>query len=153
LWIELNRFRKSAIHRVFSRDISGFQRGWGTFSGVLSLSTRRNPAPQTAPVADPLVFDRARLGIYTFDSPDVEREVLQLFVGQVAVTLDQVLAAEQNFMAHTLKGAAASVGALEIETLVRAWELTGLPASADQRRAAHGELALALERFRAIARV
>lgn len=121
------------------------------------MATRPDPAPQTAPVADPLVFDRARLAIYTFGSPDVEREVLQLFVGQVAVTLDQVLAAEQasdwTFMAHTLKGAAASVGALQIETLTRAWELTGLPISADLRQAAHGELTIALERFRSAARV
>ena len=70
--------------------------------------------PRKAKTAVP-VFDREHLARYTLDSPDLEREIVGLFVAQLPSILDHLFAAksceEWRFATHTLKGSAQAVGA------------------------------------------
>ena len=58
--------------------------------------------------ATQVVFDRAHLAQYTMESPELEREIVGLFVAQLPVILDQLLNAHSRddwrIATHTLKG-------------------------------------------------
>ncbi len=64
------------------------------------------------------VFDRAHLARYTLDSPDLEREIVGLFVAQLPSILDRLFTAKSGedwrFATHTLKGSAQAIGAAKI---------------------------------------
>jgi HPt (histidine-containing phosphotransfer) domain-containing protein len=71
-----------------------------------------------------------RLGYSTMDDKALQREVLGLFLDQLAETRATLLAKplsaqERKFLAHNLRGAAAAVGAEQIEELARSWEKVG----------------------------
>ena len=65
-----------------------------------------------------VVFDRAHLAQYTMESPELEREIVGLFVAQLPVILDQLLNAHSRddwrIATHTLKGSALAIGACKI---------------------------------------
>ena len=67
------------------------------------------------------VFDRAHLSRYTMDSADLEREILGLFLLQLPSTIESIeraeTAADWKLATHTLKGAAASIGAKRLQAI------------------------------------
>lgn len=74
-----------------------------------------------------VVFDRERFLTSTMNDYNLQREVLNLFLDQLAhiravINLKPQSSSERKFMAHTLRGAAAAVGASEIESLAKSWE-------------------------------
>ncbi len=76
---------------------------------------------------DALVFDRLRFESNTMFDLALQREILGLFhaqIEQVQLRLSQgvVSAEDHKFLGHTLCGAAASVGALELEDIGANWE-------------------------------
>lgn len=73
------------------------------------------------------VFDRIRFAQSTMDDIDLQREVIGLFRAQVAETKDRIKLGsiafeDRKFLSHNLRGAAAAVGALQIEELAKTWE-------------------------------
>jgi HPt (histidine-containing phosphotransfer) domain-containing protein len=80
------------------------------------------------PVSELVVFDRQQFESSTMYDLSLQREILGMFFGQ----LDQVLVQlgngpltpeESKFMAHTLRGAAAALGALEVQKLTSDWAM------------------------------
>jgi HPt (histidine-containing phosphotransfer) domain-containing protein len=72
--------------------------------------------------SEPLVFDRQQFEASTMSDLALQREILGLFFVQVEEALNQLKIAsltadEAKFMSHTLRGAAAAIGACEIEKL------------------------------------
>lgn len=88
----------------------------------------RNKRLAAKPETAPEVFDRAHLSRYTMDSADLEREILGLFLLQLPSTIESIekaeTAADWKLATHTLKGAAASIGAKRLQAI--AIELEGL---------------------------
>lgn len=74
----------------------------------------------------PPAFDQAILVEQTMSDPALAAEILELFIGQLkrleALEWGDL---EMAFEMHTLKGAAAVVGALEIEVLAEDWKAQG----------------------------
>jgi hypothetical protein len=73
------------------------------------------------------VFDCDRFVMSTMDDADLQREVIGLFVEQVDETCTRltggsISAEDRKFLSHNLRGAAAAVGALQIEELAKSWE-------------------------------
>lgn len=68
-----------------------------------------------APRPQPVVFNRARLAVYTLGDSGLEREVMDLFLGQIGELLQALHDAHDpkawHSATHTLKGSAATVGA------------------------------------------
>ncbi len=81
-------------------------------------------------LADPI--DLKHLGRYTLGDVSLEREVLELFAGQVPVTIAALKAAstakEWQTAAHTLKGSARAVGAWRLADLALQAEKVAVPA-------------------------
>ena len=74
---------------------------------------------QSGPFAgggEPVVFDRVHLQQYTMDNPQLEREVVDLFLGQLPDILEHLSASvdskDWRLWAHTLKGSAVAVGCI-----------------------------------------
>ena len=67
------------------------------------------------------VFDRDHLAHYTMNSPELEREIIGLFLQQLPTTIMLVKTASSHadwkLATHTLKGSAAAVGATFINEL------------------------------------
>ena len=91
----------------------------------MALSNKR---PAKGPETSSEVFDRAHLSRYTMDSADLELEILGLFLLQLPSTIEMIenaeTAADWKLATHTLKGAAASIGAKRIQAI--AVELEGV---------------------------
>lgn len=72
------------------------------------------------------VFDREHLVRYTMDSPDLEREIVGLFVAQLPAILDNLFTAKSRedwkFATHTLKGSAQAIGASRIGVIAEQLE-------------------------------
>ena len=73
------------------------------------------------------VFDREMFARNTMQDEILQKEILELFFTQLAtirarVEQGPVSTEESKFMAHTLRGAAAAVGAKKIETIAAKWE-------------------------------
>jgi HPt (histidine-containing phosphotransfer) domain-containing protein len=61
------------------------------------------------------------------DDVDLQREVIGLFRAQVAETKERIKfgsisSEDRKFLSHNLRGAAAAVGAVQIEELAKTWE-------------------------------
>jgi hypothetical protein len=85
----------------------------------------------SAEVQTHLVFDRDRFEANTMHDVSLQREILGLFLAQ----LDQMRARlvegpvsieDSRFLGHTLRGAAAAVGAVEFEAIGLNWEKLAL---------------------------
>jgi HPt (histidine-containing phosphotransfer) domain-containing protein len=86
---------------------------------------------QTFAADDALVFDRLRFETNTMFDASLQNEILGLFqsqIEQMEARLSQgaVTAEDHKFLGHTLRGAAASVGALELEDIGANWERLSL---------------------------
>ena len=73
------------------------------------------------------VFDRVRFAQSTMDDIALQCEVIGLFRAQVAETkerikLGSISSQDRKFLSHNLRGAAAAIGALQIEELAKTWE-------------------------------
>ena len=73
-----------------------------------------------------VVFDRVHLAQYTMDSPELEREIVGLFMAQLPTILDRLLnvssRADWRVATHTLKGSALAIGACKIGDLAKKLE-------------------------------
>ena len=72
-------------------------------------------------------FDLERFVLSTMGDAGLQCEVIGLFVTQVDETCKRlhsgsISAEERKFLSHNLRGAAAAVGALQIEELAKSWE-------------------------------
>jgi HPt (histidine-containing phosphotransfer) domain-containing protein len=90
--------------------------------GQARLSALKNTKDNGSAV----VFDRAHLAHYTLDSPDLEREIVGLFVAQLPLILDSLFKAQSSedwrFAIHTLKGSAQAIGACKIGAIAKKLE-------------------------------
>ncbi len=100
---------------------------------------------------DPAIFDRAHLRQYTNGSEALERELIGLFLGQLAPIRAQLDAASSEndwkFAAHTLKGSARSIGAPRIAALAEELELIGYEGAAETKAQLLAELEQAMAAF------
>jgi HPt (histidine-containing phosphotransfer) domain-containing protein len=75
----------------------------------------------------PFVFDFDRFAANTMNDDALQREVMGLFLDQVKAAKARLRegtlsAYDSKFLGHTLRGAAAAVGAGEIEEIGASWE-------------------------------
>lgn len=67
---------------------------------------------------EPAIWDRARLQRFTFADPALAREIVGLFLGELGGQIAALAQADEpgpwHIAAHTLKGSAATVGALAL---------------------------------------
>lgn len=88
-------------------------------SGPVSVA----PAQAEAPI------DRAHLARYTLGDPNLEKEVLGLFLAQLPLTLEAMKFATTDkdwyMSAHALKGSARAVGAFDLGALAQEAEKLG----------------------------
>ena len=82
-------------------------------------SQQWNAAPQS-------VFDRSILLHHSMNDPALAQEVLGLFLQQLEALASKEWAnLDLNFEMHTLKGSAATIGAMELAELARNWREIG----------------------------
>jgi HPt (histidine-containing phosphotransfer) domain-containing protein len=119
---------------------------------VAQVSKRK---PEPAKVSQ-VVFDRAHLTQYTMESPELEREIIGLFLGQLPGILDKLLnggtGADWRIATHTLKGSALAIGACKIGDLARQLEPVNGAGKGQERKALLSELVQAVDEFDAMAR-
>ncbi len=103
-----------------------------------------------------VIFDRAFLAQYTMDSPDLEREIIGLFLAQLPAILDRLRNGGSNadwrIATHTLKGSALAVGACKIGELARKLEPVNSPEQDAKRKKLLSGLARAVDEFDEMAR-
>lgn len=84
-------------------------------------------------------FDRKHFERQTFGDRNLQREIIGLFLAQVAGSRSTLLEPMTNtswrYLTHTLKGAAGAVGATQFAILAGQWELAGSPRDAEARLA------------------
>lgn len=102
----------------------------------MSSALRHPVLPQVLP-ASGTTFDHGHFDRQTFGDAELQREIIQLFLAQVEDARKAIrtpmTTTSWRFLTHTLKGAAASVGALRLAGLAAAWEIEGSPQDADLR--------------------
>lgn len=80
-----------------------------------------------------VALDVQQLNRNTFGDVALRAEIIKLFSMQLEQSRLRIAEAQTptdwRFVTHTLKGAAAAVGALDIARLAANWEKTGLPAT------------------------
>lgn len=103
-----------------------------------------------------VVFDRAHLTQYTMESPELEREIVGLFLAQLPGILDRLLngstGADWRIATHTLKGSALAIGARKIGDLARELEPVNGAGEGEARQKLLSELVQAIDEFDAVAR-
>lgn len=104
----------------------------------------------------PVIFDRAHLAQYTMDSPELEREIIGLFVAQLPAILDRLQNAGSNadwrIATHTLKGSALAIGACKIGDLAKKLEPVNSPDQDAKRKKLLSGLVRAVNEFDEMAR-
>lgn len=104
----------------------------------------------------PVIFDRSHLAQYTMDSPDLEREIVGLFVAQLPAILDRLQNVDSRedwrIATHTLKGSALAVGAYKIGELAKKLEPVNSPEQDAKRKKLLSGLARAVDEFDEMAR-
>ncbi len=113
----------------------------------------------TNPVADGSGepdFDRAHLDHFTMQDQSLALEVVGLFLGQLPASLARLeaarTAADWQFAAHSLKGAAAAVGARRLSEIAAGLEDAAFPESPMARDGHLKTVQAAAEAFRLAAR-
>lgn len=98
------------------------------------------------------VFDRAHLARYTMNDAGLEREVIGLFLTQLDATADMIeqaaTAADWRLWTHTLKGAAAAVGAWRLHSQAIALEALAFDREPEMRASQLRVLAASVAEFR-----
>jgi HPt (histidine-containing phosphotransfer) domain-containing protein len=118
------------------------------------MATRRAAKPKFRVDSD--VFDRPHLARYTMDSAELEREIIALFLIQLPATIGMIdtaaSAADWKLATHTLKGAAAAIGAWKINRLAAALEAMPFAAGGMFPQPERSQLDAAIAEFRVAAR-
>lgn len=90
------------------------------------------------------------------DSPELEREIISLFVDQLPAILERLQnassSAEWRIATHTLKGSALAVGAYKIGALAKKLEPANSPEQETKRKKLLSGLARAVAEFDEMAR-
>jgi HPt (histidine-containing phosphotransfer) domain-containing protein len=119
---------------------------------VAQVAARKLVRTKTVPV----VFDRSHLAQYTMDSPDLEREIVGLFVAQLPAILDRLqnLSSRDDWRiaTHTLKGSALAIGACKIGELAKKLEPVNSPEQDAKRKKLLAGLVRAVNEFDEMAR-
>ncbi len=106
--------------------------------------------------AAPVIFDRSLLAQYTMDSPELEREIIGLFVAQLPAILDRLQnvdsRADWRIATHTLKGSALAIGACKIGDLAKKLEPVNSPEQNAKRKKLLSGLVRAVNEFDEMAR-
>ncbi len=104
-----------------------------------------------------LVFDRAELMRHVGDDEELCLEMIAIFLEDVPELLAALQAALQNSdavtaerEAHSLKGAAAAVGATRLRDLAFELEKNGKAGELDKMKALIGELGARIEEFKEV---
>ena len=104
----------------------------------------------------PVIFDRSHLAQYTLDSPELEREIIGLFVAQLPAILDRLHNGDSRedwrVATHTLKGSALAIGACKIGDLARKLEPVNRPEHGAKRKKLLSGLVQAVNEFDEMAR-
>ncbi|MBZ0259698.1 MAG: Hpt domain-containing protein [Hyphomicrobiales bacterium] len=104
----------------------------------------------------PVTFDRSHLAQYTLDSPELEREIVGLFVAQLPAILDRLQNGDSRedwrVATHTLKGSALAIGACKIGDLARKLEPVNSPEQDAKRKKLLSGLVQAVNEFDEMAR-
>ena len=104
----------------------------------------------------PVIFDRSHLAQYTMDSPDLEREIVGLFVAQLPAILDRLQNVNSRedwrIATHTLKGSALAIGACKIGDLAKKLEPVNGPEQEAKRKKLLSGLVRAVNEFDEMAR-
>jgi chemotaxis protein histidine kinase CheA len=115
----------------------------------MAVSKKRSNTTRTVATG---VFDRAHLAHYTMHSAELEREIIGLFLLQLPSTIelieDATAAAEWKLATHTLKGAAASIGAGKLQAIATELEDIGFEGDVELRLAGLRQLKAAAAEFR-----
>ena len=113
-----------------------------------------NRSKRTKPV--PVTFDRSHLAQYTMESPELEREIVGLFVAQLPAILDRLQnggsRADWRIATHTLKGSALAIGACKIGDLAKKLEPVNSPGQDAKRKKLLSGLIRAVNEFDEMAR-
>ncbi len=108
--------------------------------------------PKGKVAIDVAVFDTVHFGRQTFGEIALQQEILQLFLTQLDDTRRALAkpgsSSGWRFLTHTLRGAAAAIGAVDLTVLVDAWEQMEVPTDAD-RDAVLSAFDSAVDRFKA----
>lgn len=104
----------------------------------MAVSLRENFTAQPL-LVDADIFDIEHFERQTFGDANLQREIMQLFMAQVEDTLKALAtpmtSTSWRFLTHTLKGAAAAVGAIRLADIAGQWELQGTPKDGAARKA------------------
>jgi HPt (histidine-containing phosphotransfer) domain-containing protein len=104
-------------------------------------------------ISDCIALDSDYLNRVTFGDLSLRSELIDLFLTQVAATVIKLPLLRNpddwRFNAHSLRGAAAAIGAQEIAALCTRWEEAGMPNLANDRQDCVVQLQAAEVRFRA----
>jgi HPt (histidine-containing phosphotransfer) domain-containing protein len=119
---------------------------------VAQVTARKLGRTKTVPV----IFDRSHLAQYTMDSPDLEREIVGLFVAQLPAILDRLQNGESRddwrIATHTLKGSALAIGACKIGDLAKKLEPVNILEQEAKRKKLLSGLVRAVNEFDEMAR-
>ena len=131
------------------RQVPQNEAGTGVVAQAAESKSKRTTVSQ-------VVFDRAHLAQYTMDSPELEREIVGLFVAQLPAILERLLnvssRADWRIATHTLKGSALAIGACKIGDLAKKLEpIDGLEHSEKRKKLISG-LVRAVSEFDEMAR-
>lgn len=122
----------------------------------MSSALHKFPLPQAAPVPG-AVFDEVHFVRQTFGDPDLQNEIVGLFLAQVNEARQAfarpMTTTAWRFLTHTLKGAAASVGANRIAELAAQWELAGSPQDPEARTRIADQFMAEADAFQAAAKI
>jgi HPt (histidine-containing phosphotransfer) domain-containing protein len=143
------RSRPITCHSFGPPHVPQNEAGTGAVVQAAESKSRRTAASQ-------VVFDRAHLAQYTMDSPELEREIVGLFMAQLPAILDRLLnvssRADWRIATHTLKGSALAIGACKIGDLAKKLEpIDGLEQSEKRKKLISG-LVCAVNEFDEMAR-
>lgn len=109
----------------------------------MGAGKKRKAAPPEEETA--VVLDRVHLARYTMENAELEREIVALFLEQLPSTLNLLKAASSaadwKLAAHTLKGSAAAVGAMEINRVAVELEARSFAAGASGQLISEAERA------------
>lgn len=118
------------------------------------MAPRRKASQDAPPATDATVFDREHLVRYTMHSPELEREIINLFLGQLPSTVEMLRAAHSaeswKLATHTLKGSAAAVGARKINEISSHLESCGIDGDVKVKSILMADLEQATADFRAM---
>jgi HPt (histidine-containing phosphotransfer) domain-containing protein len=139
---------------MFFQLISGFvwQIAGRDLKGMTVVKSQKLQAGAIGAPLDCVVLDVPFLNLNTYGDLALRAEILNLFLSQLDAVENRLQmpmdAKSWGFLTHTLKGAAAAVGARQLAALADNWGQRPHPASGGDRQALGAELKDALVAFK-----